>query len=77
MCGGFRKHIRLFGVRIRNWSTLFVSGGMTSEVFKQDTAGARLTAAMTVQYWLVGLLCLGSLLSLLFALRLALTSREP
>jgi hypothetical protein len=45
--------------------TCFVSSGMTRGVFKRD---GPFTTAMIAQYLLVALLCLGSLLSMLFAL---------
>ena len=45
--------------------TCFVSSGMSRDVFRHD---GPFTTAMIAQYWLVALLCLGSLISMLFAL---------
>lgn len=50
--------------------TCFVSTAMTREVFRRD---GPFTTAMTAQYWLVALLCLGSLISMLFALGAAIS----
>jgi hypothetical protein len=50
--------------------TCFVSSGMTREVFRRD---GHFTTATIAQYWLAALLCLGSLISMLFALRAAIS----
>jgi hypothetical protein len=52
--------------------TCFVSSGMSRDVFRHDDGP--FTTAMIAQYWLVALLCLGSLISMLFTLGAAFSS---
>jgi hypothetical protein len=56
--------------------TCFISGVMTRGVFRQDTHSGRFTTAMIAQYWLAALLCLGSLVSTLFALGAAVRPKR-
>jgi hypothetical protein len=55
--------------------TCFISSGMTHGVFRQDANSGRFTTAMIAQYWLAALLCLGSLVSTLFALGAAVSPK--
>ena len=56
--------------------TCLVSGGMTHDTFVHDGDGGPLGIGAIAQYWLVSVLCLGSLVSVLLALRASFLSRE-
>ena len=51
--------------------TCFISGVMTYGTFIHDGNGGTFRVGIIAQYWLVGLLCLGSLASMLCALQAA------
>jgi hypothetical protein len=60
------------GVAIAGF-TCFVTGSMTSGVFKQDIRDSAVKGWVIAQYWLVALLCFGALVSGVFSLVAAVT----